>query len=61
MEYERQVEWLLKRCRTCFLERQTRSCAPLQPIIFNRTLERVQIDLVDFRYEPHGQYKYGGP
>lgn len=58
MEYGRQVEWLLKRCQTCLLERQNRSRAPLQSIIFNRTLERVQIDLVDFRHEPDGQYKW---
>ena len=53
-----EVEWLLKRCQSCLLERQNRSRAPLEPIIVDRILERVQIDLVDFRHEPNGQYKW---
>jgi len=53
-----EVEWLSKHCQSCLLERQNRSHAPLEPIISDYTLQRVQIDLVDFRHEPHGQYKW---
>lgn len=53
-----EVEWLLKRCQSCLLERQNRSRAPLEPITVDRILECVQIDLVDFRHEPDGQYKW---
>jgi hypothetical protein len=53
-----EVELLSKHCQSCLLERQNRSRAPLEPIISDHTLQQVQIDLVDFRHEPDGQYKW---
>lgn len=52
------VSWLLMRCRTCMVNRVNRSRGVLEPIVSNFTLERVQIDLVDMRHEPDGQYKW---
>ena len=53
-----EVEWLSKHCQSCLLERQNWSRAPLEPIISDHTLQRVQIDLVDILHEPDGQYKW---
>jgi hypothetical protein len=56
------VEWVLKHCQTCLLKRQNRSQtparAPREPVVSGRTLERVEIDLIDFRHEPDGEYKW---
>jgi hypothetical protein len=56
------VEWVLKHCQTCLLERQNRSQTPArasrEPVVSGRTLERVEIDLIDFRHEPDGEYKW---
>lgn len=52
------VLWLLARCRTCLVNRPNKSRGVLEPIVSNFTLERVQIDLVDFRHEPDGQFKW---
>jgi len=56
--WKREVEWLLKRCQSYLLECQNRSRVPHEPIIIGRTLERVRIDLVDFRHEPDRQFKW---
>ena len=53
-----EIEWLLKHCQTCLLSRQNRSRAPLEPIISDHTLQRIQIDLVDMRHEPDEQFKW---
>lgn len=52
------VLWLLTRCRICLVNRPNRSRGVLEPIVSNDTLEQVQIDLVDLRHEPDGQYKW---
>ena len=52
------VEWLLKHCQTCLQNRQNHSRAPPEPIILNHRMQRIQIDLVDMRHEPDGQYKW---
>ena len=53
-----EVEWLLKHCQTCLQNRQNRSRAPLEPIISDHTMQRIQVDLVNMRHEPDGQYKW---
>ncbi|KFY03974.1 hypothetical protein V490_00036 [Pseudogymnoascus sp. VKM F-3557] len=52
------VEFILKRCKNCTLNRPNTTKAPLVPIISRRAWERVQIDLIDMRHEPSGQYKW---
>jgi len=53
-----QVQWLIGRCQTCLKNRPNRSRGELEPIISHRILERVQIDLIDMRHEPDGQFKW---
>ena len=40
------------------MNRPAATKAPLQPIITGRAWERVQIDLIDMRHEPSGQFKW---
>jgi len=53
-----EVAWLVARCQTCLLNRGNKSKGPLKPIISNAILEWVQIDLINMRHEPDGQYKW---
>lgn len=53
-----QVQWLVERYQTCLKNRPNRSRGELEPIISNCIFERIQIDLVDIRHEPNGQYKW---
>ena len=48
-----EVHWLLKHCNICCPNRPSNTKAPLEPIQSHYTLERVQIDLVDMRANPH--------
>ena len=48
-----EVIWILKHCNICSQNRPTNTKAPLEPIQSHYTLERVQIDLVDMRANPH--------
>ncbi|RFU28490.1 hypothetical protein B7463_g7831, partial [Scytalidium lignicola] len=52
------VEWVLKRRKTCALNRPSATKAPLEPIVSDRAWERIQVDLIDMRHEPSGQYKW---
>lgn len=49
---------MLKLCKNCALNRPAATKAPLQPIVSGRAWERVQVDLIDMRHEPSGQYKW---
>ena len=51
---QQEVEWILRRCTTCILDKNANVSAPIQAIEVNRTLERIQIDLVDMRSIPSG-------
>jgi hypothetical protein len=53
-----QVQWLVGRCQTCLKNRQNCSRQELEPIISNCILECVQIDLIDMRHKPDGQFKW---
>jgi hypothetical protein len=53
-----EVIFILKLCKNCALNRPITTKAPLQPIVSERAWERVQVDLIDIRYEPLGQYKW---
>ncbi|EXU94631.1 integrase core domain protein, partial [Metarhizium robertsii] len=52
------VEFVIKRCKNCALDRPAATKAPLVPIVTSRAWERVQADLIDMRHEPSGQYKW---
>jgi hypothetical protein len=52
------VIFILKRCKNCALNRPSTIKAPLVPIVSGRAWERVQIDLIDMRHEPSGQFKW---
>lgn len=51
-----EVEWLKAHCLHCLLNAQNKAKAPLTPIVVNYSMERVQIDLIDMRHQPSGQY-----
>jgi transposase InsO family protein len=53
-----EVTFVLKLCKNCALNRPAATKAPLQPIVSGRAWERVQVDLIDMRHEPSGQYKW---
>jgi hypothetical protein len=53
-----EIEFILKRCKNCALNRPATTKAPLVPIVSRRAWERVQIDLIDMRHEPSGQFKW---
>jgi hypothetical protein len=53
-----EVAFILKLCKNCALNRPSTIKAPLVPIISGRAWERVQIDLIDMRHEPSGQFKW---
>jgi hypothetical protein len=53
-----EVAFILKQCKNCTLNRPNTTKAPLVPIISGRAWERVQINLIDMRHEPSGQYKW---
>ena len=44
------IIWLLARCAVCLYDRPNKTRAPLEPIIVNQRLERVQVDLIDMRH-----------
>lgn len=52
------IDFVLKRCKNCALNRPAATKAPLVPIVTGRAWERVQIDLIDMRHEPSGQFKW---
>jgi hypothetical protein len=53
-----EVAFVLKLCKNCVLNRPATTKAPLAPIISDQARERVQIDLIDMRHEPSGQFKW---
>ena len=56
-----EVTFVLKHCRTCAQTKSQTSRiarAPLKPIKVHRVFERIQIDLIDMRTTPDGEYKW---
>jgi len=52
----KEVNWVINNCSLCLQKEVSKSRPPLEPIISGYTLERVQIDLVDMRANPHKGY-----
>jgi len=49
---------LLQHCQLCARNKPSQSRGPLQPIIVNNLWEQVQIDLIDMRADPDGEYQW---
>ena len=52
------VNHFVKHCATCQLQQPQRTKPQLKPIIENSFLNRFQLDLVDMRHAPDGDYNY---
>ena len=52
------VQELLPSCKIYLNNRVSNSKGPLEPIKATRVLERIQIDLIDFRHEPDRKFKW---
>ena len=55
---EDDVVALLPSCNVCVVNRPSNTRAPLEPIQALRVLERVQVDLIDYRHFPDGRFKW---
>ena len=49
---------MVEQCSICNTKNPNQTQATLQPIQFNKALERVQIDLIDMCHQPDGNYKW---
>ena len=54
------VQEFCKKCPTCSLRAPKILQPPLRPIVMEDFLKRIQVDLVDMRHAPDGEYKYIG-
>ena len=52
------IEALLPGCKICAVNHTNNTKPPLEPIVAIRVLERVQINLIDFRHQPDGRFKW---
>ena len=52
------VQHFIKHCATCQLQQPQRTKPQLKPIIEDSFLNRFQLDLIDMRHSPDGDYKY---
>jgi hypothetical protein len=54
-----EIEWLVvNHCATCLARKVSTSRAPLRPIKSSNVFERVEIDLIDMRDRPDGEYNW---
>jgi len=52
------VEWILQRCTVCNQNAANRAPSSVTPIISQRCLDRVYLDLMDFTSQPDGEYNW---
>ena len=52
------IGWLISRCSIYNFQRPSNTKAPLEPIIIDRVIECLQIDLINFRHSSDGHYKW---
>ena len=50
--------WVAEHCSNCLLKQPNKTPQILKPIVSNRCMQRVQIDLIDFRSKADGDYKW---
>jgi hypothetical protein len=55
---QKNMEWIIAQCRICQEEAANTAPKTVQPIISQRCLDRVYLDLMDFTTEPDGEYEY---
>lgn len=55
---ERNIKWVLNACVVCALDRRNKTKPIITPIISEGCLDRVQIDLMDFRAKADGEAKW---
>jgi hypothetical protein len=58
METETNVKWVVDKCNVCALNAPNKTKLIPMPIISNRCLNQLYIDLMDFRSKPDGPYKW---
>ena len=52
------IEWVVDKCAVCKLIKAQKGKAPIQLIKTHCCLNRVQIDLIDFKVLADSEYKY---
>lgn len=55
---EANVKWVLEQCGICALNAKNKTKAIITPIASSGCLDRIQIDLMDFRAKADGDYKW---
>ncbi|KAI3623961.1 hypothetical protein CBS14141_003660 [Malassezia furfur] len=55
---KRVVDYVIRQCQLCQRQRQGPRPAPVQAIVTQRVMERVQVDMIDMRREPDGEYQW---
>ncbi|KAI3620135.1 hypothetical protein CBS9595_002102 [Malassezia furfur] len=55
---KRVVDYVIRQCQLCQRQRQGLRPAPIQAIVTQRVMERVQVDMIDMRREPDGEYQW---
>lgn len=55
---KRAVDYMVRQCRLCHTQRPGRRPAPIEAIVTERVMERVQVDMIDMRREPDGEYAW---
>ena len=54
------IRFHIKQCPTCQLSSVSTSKPPIKPIIESDFLSRIQVDLIDLKHSPDGEYHYIG-
>src|SRR5438477_12287365 len=52
------VKWVIDKCSICQLQSANKGKPPIKPIRTRRCLDQIQIDLMDFRSQADGEYKW---
>lgn len=55
---KRAVDYVVRRCEICHSQERGPRPAPIQAIVSHGPMERVQMDLIDMRQEPDGDYHW---
>ena len=55
---QEEVTWLLSKCQVCAANQANREPPSITPIISQRCLDRVYMDLMDFTSQPDGVYHW---
>jgi hypothetical protein len=53
---EADCKWIIKHCQFCILRAPTTTKPVITPIVSSKCIERIQIDLMDFRNQKDSEY-----